>query len=84
MTFIYGDPVHRLVCCSAPKSVIRRLKAIKEKEQVMSANKPMPQEVNPQPGHEEADDKKIVQKDDRIPSQPGEQKSGEAKPDTPK
>jgi len=50
----------------------------------MSANKPMPQEVNPQPGHEEADDKKIVQKDDRIPNQPGEQKGGEAKPDTPK
>jgi hypothetical protein len=50
----------------------------------MSANKPMPQEINPKPGHEEADDKKVVQKDDRIPGQPGEQKSGEVKQDTPK
>jgi len=50
----------------------------------MSANKPMPQEINPKLGHEEVDDKKIVQKDDRIPSQPSQQKSGEVKQDTPK
>jgi len=83
MTFIYGDPVHRLVLFGA-QVCNSQTGGDQRKEQVMSANKPMPQEINPKPGHEEVDDKKIVQKDDRIPSQPGEQKSGEVKPDTPK
>jgi hypothetical protein len=48
----------------------------------MSANKPQPQEITPTPGRDE-EEKKVVQKGDQNPSQPGAPQSG-VKQETPK
>lgn len=83
MTFIPGIPYTNWQCVQGPGLLINRLGTSKEKEQVMSANKPVPQEIPQKPGLDE-EKEKVVQTGDQTPIQRGENQPVAPKQDAPK